>query len=97
MRRLLPLAAMVWTILGTASIAFAQYPPTSAPAVPTTPPGGAEQGGGTLPFTGASLSMWFALLATLVLAGVVLLLMQRSRQRSYQLHPTPYPGNDGPT
>ena len=79
-RSLLLVAAMAWTVLGTASIAFAQYPPTSRPALVSPSPGGAEPGGGTLPFTGARLSLWFALLAMLVLAGIFLLFMQRRRQ-----------------
>jgi LPXTG-motif cell wall-anchored protein len=79
-RCLLLLSATAWTVGGAASIAFAQYPPTSRPAIPTASPGGAEPDGGTLPFTGERLSLWFALLPILILAGILLLFMQRRRQ-----------------
>lgn len=77
---ILTLTAAVWMALATATSALAQYPPTSAPPDPTSAAGGQQPGGGVLPFTGTRLSMWFAILLALVLAGLVLSFLGRRRR-----------------
>lgn len=74
----LVLTAAVSMLVVMANAALAQYPPTSAPGGPTDP--GNAPGGGTLPFTGASISWWLVILSALVLTGVVLLFMGRRRR-----------------
>jgi LPXTG-motif cell wall-anchored protein len=75
-RTLIVITGAVLALAATATGALAQYPPT---ALPPTDPGSAS-GGGTLPFTGASISWWLVILAALVLTGVVLLFLGRRRR-----------------
>jgi LPXTG-motif cell wall-anchored protein len=77
-RVIVTLMATVSALVATATVALAQYPPTSQP--PTDPVPGSAPGGGTLPFTGASISWWLVILSALVLTGVVLLFMGRRRR-----------------
>ena len=75
-RTLFIITGAVSALVASATGALAQYPPTSQP--PTDP--GSSASGGTLPFTGASISWWLIILAALVLTGVVLLVMGRRRR-----------------
>lgn len=77
-RMLIVVTGAVLALAATATGALAQYPPTGRPP---TDPGSASGGtGGSLPFTGASISWWLVILAALVLTGVVLLFMGRRRR-----------------
>ena len=77
-RFVVPLSALVWQVLGTPLAAFAQYPPTRAPGGQGS--SGQDPSGGTLPFTGARISLWLAFIFALALAGIVLLGIERRRR-----------------
>jgi LPXTG-motif cell wall-anchored protein len=80
-RIMLALSTAAMSVVLTASVALAQYPPTSAPpgGPPDPLPGG--DAGSTLPFTGANISWGLILLGALVITGVVLLFAARRRSR----------------
>ena len=74
-----PLSMLAWLVLGAPVAALAQYPPTQAPQGPGSS-GQDPSAGGTLPFTGARMSMWLAFIFALALAGFVLLGIERRRR-----------------
>jgi hypothetical protein len=62
-------------IIGSATAALAQYPPSKPPTAPTDP-----GSGGPVAFTGANISLGMIIVVALVVVGTVLLLATRRRR-----------------